>query len=75
MQKIAFNNARSLNKNFIDIELEPNVLAAAVTGFAESRLCTRDESVHFTLKRFRLIRLDDTEYESLNRLLMGLLCM
>ena len=30
----------------------------------ESRLCRRDENVHFALKRFRLIRLDDTEKES-----------
>ena len=59
--KIAFNNVRSLHKHFKDIEFEPNVLAADVIGFAESRLCKRDENVHFTLKRFRLIRLDDTK--------------
>ena len=34
--KIEFNNARSLNKHFQDIENEPNVLAANVSGFAES---------------------------------------
>ena len=34
--KIAFNNARPLNKHFQDIEHEPNVLAAYVIGFAES---------------------------------------
>ena len=33
--KIAFNNVRSLHKHFKDIELEPNVLAADVIGFAE----------------------------------------
>ena len=65
--KIAFNNVRSLHKHFKDIEFEPNVLAADVTGFAESRLCKRDVNVHFALKRFRLIRLDDTEKESVNR--------
>ena len=43
------------------------MLAADVIGFAESRLCKRDENVHFALKRFRLIRLDDTEKESVNR--------
>ena len=58
--KIAFNNVRSLHKHFKDIEFEPNVLAADVIGFAESRLCKRDEDVHFALKRFSLIRLDDT---------------
>ena len=42
--KVAFNNARSLNKHFKDIEHEPNVLAADVIGFAESRLCTGDQS-------------------------------
>ena len=62
--KIAFNNARSLNKHFQDIEHEPNVLAAGVIGFAESRLCERDENVHFSLRRFSLIRLDDSQYES-----------
>ena len=52
--KIAFNNARSLHKHFKDVEFEPNVLAADVIGFAETRLCRRDENVHFALKRFRL---------------------
>ena len=65
--KIAFNNVRSLHKHFKDIAFEPNVLAADVIGFAESRLCKRDENVHFALKRFRLIRLDDTEKESVNK--------
>ena len=65
--KIAFNNARSLHKHFKDVEFEPNVLAADAIGFAETRLCRRDENVHFALKRFRLIRLDDTEKESVNR--------
>ena len=64
--KIAFNNARSLHKHFKDVEFEPNVLAADAIGFAETRLCRRDENVHFALKRFRLIRLDDTEKESVN---------
>ena len=65
--KIAFNNARSLHKHFKDVEFEPNVLAADAIGFAETRLCRRDKNVHFALKRFRLIRLDDTEKESVNR--------
>ena len=64
--KIAFNNVRSLHKHFKDIEFEPNVLAADVIGFAESRLCKRDENVHFALKRFRLTRLDHKEKESVN---------
>ena len=67
MDKIAFNNARSLHKHFKDDEFEPNVLAADAIGFAETRLCRRDENVHFALKRFRLIRLDDAEKESVNR--------
>ena len=62
--KIAFNNARSLHKHFRDVEFEPNVLAADAIGFAETRLCRRDENVHYALKRFRLIRLDDAEKES-----------
>ena len=65
--KIALNNVRSLHKHFKDIEFEPNVLEADVIGFAKSRLCKRDENVHFALKRFRLIRLDDTEKESVSR--------
>ena len=65
--KIAFNNARSLHKHFKDVEFEPNVLAADVIGFAKSRLCKRDDNVQFAFKRFRLIRLDDTEKESVNR--------
>ena len=65
--KIAFNNARSLHKHFRDVEFEPNVLAADAIGFAETRLCRRDENVHYALKRFRLIRLDDAENESGNR--------
>ena len=43
------------------------MLAADTIGFAETRLCRRDENVHFALKRFRFIRLDDTENESVNR--------
>ena len=70
--KIAFNNARSLHKHFKDVEFEPNVLAADVIGFAETRLCRRDENSHFALKRFRLIRLDDTEKESVKRPFHGL---
>ena len=70
--KIAFNNARSLHKHFKDVEFEPNVLAADVIGFAETRLCSRDENVHFALKRFRLIRLDDTVKETNNRPYHGL---
>ena len=70
--KIAFNNARSVHKHFKDVEFEPNVLAADAIGFAETRLCRRDENVHFALKRFRLIRLDDTEKESVNRPYHGL---
>ena len=62
--KIAFNNARSLHEHFRDVEFEPNVLAADAIGFAETRLCRRDENA---LRRFRLIRLDDTEKESGNR--------
>ena len=65
--KIAFNNARSLHKHFRDVEFEPNVLAADAIGFAETRLCRRDDNVHYALKRFRLIRLDDAEKESGNR--------
>ena len=65
--KIAFNNVRSLHKHFKDIGFEPNVLAADVIGFAVSRLCKRDENVHFALKRFSLIRLDETGNESVNR--------
>ena len=57
--KLAFNNARSLHKHLKDIQWEPNVLAADVIGFAESRLCLRDEAVHFALNKFRLIRMWD----------------
>ena len=51
------------------------MLAVDVIGFAESRLCKRDGNVQFALKRFRLIRLDETEKDSVNRLIMDLLCM
>ena len=70
--KIAFNNARSLHKHFRDVEFEPNVLAADAIGFAETRLCRRDENVHYALKRFRLIRLGDGEKKSGNRPLLDL---
>ena len=33
-------------------------------GFAESRLCTRDEDIHFALNKFRLITLDETAHET-----------
>ena len=58
--KTAFNNARSLHKHLKEIEAEPNVLAADVIGFAETRLCQRDKDTDFTLKGFALIRLDET---------------
>ena len=70
--KIAFNNARSLHKHYKDVQSEPNVLAADIIGFAETRLCSRDENVHFALKRFRLVRLDDTVKEANNRPYHGL---
>ena len=62
--KLAFNNARSLHKHFKDIQFEPNMLSADVVGFAESRLCTRDEDVHFALNRFKLVRLDELAPET-----------
>ena len=43
------------------------MLAADVICFAESRLCKRGDNVQFALKRLRLIRLDKTEKESVNR--------
>ena len=52
-----------MHKHFKDVEFEPNVLAADAIGFAETRLCRRDENVHFTLKRFKLIRLDVVLYK------------
>ena len=61
--KLAFNNARSLHKHFKDVQFEPNVLSADVIGFAETRLCTRDEDVNFALNRFRLVRLDEAAHE------------
>ena len=70
--KIAFNNARSLHKHYKDVQSEPNVLAADIIGFAETRLCSRDENVHFALKRFRLVRLDDTVKEANHRPYHGL---
>ena len=74
--KVAFNNVRSLHKHFKDTEFEPNVLAADVIGFAESRLCKRDKNVDFALKKFRLIRLDETEKETVNKAHHGLaLCV
>ena len=42
------------------------MLAADAIGFAETRLCRWDGNVHYALKRFRLIRLDDAEKESGN---------
>ena len=56
--KLAFNNARSLHKHFT-VQFELNVLSVDVIVFAESRLCSRDEYVHFTLNRFNLVRLDE----------------
>ena len=40
------------------------MLAADIIGFAESRLCTRDEDLHFALNKFRFIRLDETAHET-----------
>ena len=62
--KLAFNNARSVHKHFKDVQFEPNMLSADVVGFAESRLCTRDEDVHFALNRFKLLRSDELALET-----------
>ena len=43
------------------------MLVADAIGVAETRLFRRDDNVHYALKRFRLIRLDDAEKESGNR--------
>ena len=40
------------------------MLSADVIGFAESRLCTRDEDVNFALNRFRLVRLNEAAHET-----------
>ena len=50
--------------HFIDVQFKPNVLSADVIGFADSRLCKRDEDVHIALNRFRLIRLDEAAHET-----------
>ena len=65
--KNAFNNSRSLHKHFRVVDFELNVLAANVIVFGETRLCRSDENVQYALKRFKLIGLDDTEKESVNR--------
>ncbi|MCG8077008.1 MAG: AAA family ATPase, partial [Candidatus Thiodiazotropha taylori] len=65
--KFAFNNTRSLHKHFQEIQFEPNILASDVVGFAETRLCARDEDMHFALNRFRLIRFDETACQSISR--------
>ena len=70
--KVAFNNARSLHKHFKDIEFEPNVLSADLIGFAESRLCTRDDNSDFALKNFKLLRMDETGHDPANRPYHGL---
>ena len=57
--KLNFNDARSLHKHYKDVQFEPNVLSADVIGFAESRLCSRDEDVNFALNRFRLVRFNE----------------
>lgn len=59
-------------KHFKDIEYERNALAADVIGFAVSRQCKKNESTHLALKRFRLIGLGDTKYESSHRPYHGL---
>ena len=41
-------------------------------GFAESRLCTRDDSSHFALKNFKLLRMDEIRHDSVNRPYHGL---
>ena len=41
-------------------------------GFAESRLCARDDSSHFALKNFKLLRMDKTGHNSGNRPYHGL---
>ena len=61
MLDLCINILRMFNLNQM-YQFEPDAI-----GFAETRLCRRDENVHFTLNRFKLIRLDDTEKESVNR--------
>ncbi|KAK3108678.1 hypothetical protein FSP39_013177 [Pinctada imbricata] len=56
--KIAFNNARSFHKHFLDISVDPNILAADVIGIMESRLCRSDSNESYALDGFEMYRCD-----------------
>lgn len=56
--KLLFNNARSLNKHFLDIKSDQNILAADIVGIAESRICAKDLDNNFALDGFKIVRND-----------------
>ncbi|KAK3090521.1 hypothetical protein FSP39_012459 [Pinctada imbricata] len=56
--KVAFNNARSFHKHFLDVSVDPNILAADVIGIMESRLCSSDHNETYAIDGFEIYRCD-----------------
>lgn len=56
--KIMFNNARSLNKHFKDLQCDPYVYSVDIIGIGESRLIDTDKNEYFQLNNFTMIRND-----------------
>lgn len=56
--KIVFNNAQSVHAHFQELRNDPNIKAADIVAFAESRLKPSDPSQNFSLPGFQLIRHD-----------------
>ena len=58
---MVFHNTRYIH--FCDVKFEPNFQAADVVAFAETRLCSSDESSQYDLKNFKLYRHDKKDTE------------
>lgn len=56
--KVAFNNVRSLNFHFHDVQNEPNIIDADIIGFCETRLCGQDCDTSFKIEGYQLLRND-----------------
>ena len=61
--KVVFHNTSSLHKHFCDVKFEPNFQAADVVAFAETRLCSSDESSQYDLENFKLYIHDEKDTE------------
>ena len=65
--RIVFQNIRSLNAHFDDVQCDANYKASDILGFVESRLAQCDNSVQYQLSGFHTILRNDQKHSGNTR--------